>query len=83
MARNQGENDPLKVLLTLSRRVIFTLSFEKARKHGGLGLVRLLLNSSIRHPIGVHMRNIIQPLAWFAALGSFIAVASSVALGLV
>ncbi|MHC2148498.1 hypothetical protein ACVI9W_004480 [Pseudomonas sp. 210_17 TE3656] len=29
------------------------------------------------------MRNIIQPLAWFAALSSFIAVASRVALSLV
>jgi hypothetical protein len=29
------------------------------------------------------MRSIIQPLAWFAALGSFIAIASNVALGLI
>jgi hypothetical protein len=29
------------------------------------------------------MRHIIQPLTWFAALGTFIAVASNVALGLV
>ncbi|PSS57678.1 hypothetical protein C6382_07210 [Pseudomonas sp. BBP2017] len=64
-------------------RVFLTLALGASGKSWAWRLARVLLIRPISHPIGVHMRNIIQPLAWFAVLGSFIAAASRVALSLV